>query len=224
MAESDFTPSRVFIHGAGRRGTAAWPHIAPDAGEFLSFSPESTVEEQVARLAKRVVTGHTIIYAHSIGAVPAVLAAVQRKPAALVLVEPALYDIARGDAAIERHIAVVTEARAQAAAGDLRAFWAIQRPLMFGGPIDFAEWERERPVAEHWASTNVPWGHGVRRGMLRDVPTLIVTGGWNEEYETIAAALADDGAQHTVLPGAQHRPMDLAEFLPTVLAFEESIG
>ncbi len=42
--------------------------------------------------------------------------------------------------------------------------------------------------------------------------TVVVTGGWNDEYEAVAAALAAVGAQHRVLPGARHRPQDTAEF------------
>src|SRR5690606_4592443 len=99
----------------------------------------------------------------------------------------------------------------------------ILRPLMFGGPFDPARWDAERPVAEQWAVTNLPWGHGVRRRMLSGIPTLVVTGRWNAEYETIATVLASDGAEHVALPGAQHRPMDVPGFAELVTAFEASL-
>ncbi|MGB3376761.1 MAG: hypothetical protein WBA87_16690 [Microbacterium sp.] len=214
---------RVHVHGAGRRGSDAWPGAASDAGEFVSFPAASTVSEQVELLVHDFGAAPAIVYAHSIGAVPVALAARRMRIAGLVLVEPALYDIARGEEPIERHIGIVTEARAQADAGDLRSFWAILRPLMFGGPFDPGAWEREQPAAERWARTNLPWGHGVRAGTLRGIPTLVVTGGWNDEYERIAQVLVGEGAQHLVIAGAQHRPMDLPAFTDAALGFEASL-
>ncbi|GAB3631429.1 hypothetical protein GCM10027421_07820 [Microbacterium shaanxiense] len=159
-------------------------------------------------------------------AVPAVLAAASGRldVAGLVLVEPALYDIARGEHAIERHIAIVTEARAQAAEGELHGFWAIFRPLMFGEAFDVDRWDAERAAAERWASSNVPWGHGVRSGMITGIPTLVVTGGWNDEYETIAGVLTRHGARHIVREGAAHRPQDLPGFATAVEEFLRSVG
>jgi hypothetical protein len=90
---------------------------------------------------------------------------------------------------------------------------------MFGGPFDAARWSEERPLAERWASTNLPWGHGVRAHALTGIPTLVVTGGWNTEYEEIAAVLAAHGAEHRVVHGAGHRPQDLPEFRPIVDRF-----
>ncbi|MEV8171302.1 hypothetical protein [Microbacterium sp. NPDC077486] len=90
--------------------------------------------------------------------------------------------------------------------GDLFGFWSILRPLMFGGPSARERWEDERVVAQRWATTNLPWGHGIRERCLAGVPTLVVTGGWNEEYEIIASRLVDVGADHMMLPGYAHRP------------------
>lgn len=215
--------SRLFIHGARRRGQDAWPGFSDDDGEFLSFRDGSTIAEQVSAIRRRCEMRRLTLFAHSIGAVPAALAVAEGVDAAgLVLVEPALYDIARGDAAIEQHIAAVTEARAQAALGDLRAFWAILRPLMFGGSFDHARWENEEPTATRWAETNVPWGHGVRPEMLTGVPTLIITGGWNPEYEAIAQVLAAQGAEHAVLSGAGHRPQDAPGFADLIAGFDSA--
>ena len=209
--------SRLYVHGGGRQGASAWPSQADAGGEFLTFGAMS-VAEQARLLAQR--PQRALVFAHSIGAVPAALSARAMTPKGLVFVEPALYDIARGHPAIERHIGIVTEARTQADAGNLRGFWAILRPLMFGGPFDAARWDDERPVAERWATTNLPWGHGVREDMLDGIPTLVVTGGWNDEYEVIAGVLAGRGARHVVLPGAQHRPQDVDGFAAVVAEFE----
>lgn len=222
MAGMDFRP--VYIHGAARRGVDAWPAADPGDGDFVAFGEGMTIPEQIEQLVQDHGSRPLLLFAHSIGAVPAVLAANRLQIAGMVLVEPALYDVVRGEETIERHIAIVTEARARSAAGDLRGFWAILRPLMFGGPFDPAAWHEERSVAERWAHTNLPWGHGVRREMLDGIRTLIVTGGWNDEYETIAEALASRGAEHRVLVGAQHRPQDLPGFRDIVAGFIRALG
>ena len=214
---------RLFIHGAGRRGAAAWPSFGASDGRFVSFAPDASIEDQVEELLD-LVDSPVLVFAHSIGAVPAVLAASEREDiVGLVLVEPALYDIARGRESIERHIGIVTEARSRADAGSLRGFWSILRPLMFGGPLDAARWGDERALAERWATTNLPWGHGIRARMISGIPTLVVTGGWNDEYEQIAGILQDVGATHVTLPGAQHRPQDLPDFARIVSGFEHAL-
>lgn len=214
---------RLYVHGGGRRGAEAWPHVAAPDARFVSFPDGLSVAQQTDALAGDVGPG-ALVFAHSIGAVPVALAARQLDAAGLVLIEPALYDLARGHEAIERHIGIVTEARALAAEGDLRGFWAILRPLMFGGPFDEALWDEEQALAERWAHTNLPWGHGVRGRMLDGIPCLVVTGGWNAEYEAIADVLTTRGARRLVLPGAQHRPQDLPGFGAAVQTFEESLA
>ncbi|WP_101845971.1 alpha/beta hydrolase [Zhihengliuella sp. ISTPL4] len=218
-------PHRVFLHGAGRRGIAAWPSQDPESGTFLSFPPDSSISAQADALVASERDRKPNLFAHSIGAVTAVRALADGlRVSGLVLVEPALYDIARGAAPIERHIAVVTEARARAADDDLYGFWSILRPLMFGGPATRERWEDERAVAQRWATTNLPWGHGIRTRSLHGVPMLVVTGGWNEEYELIGRRLVDVGAHHVVLSGFAHRPQDHPDFPAAVAAFERSLA
>ncbi len=78
--------------------------------------------------------GDVVVIAHSLGAVPAALAyrAGDISASHMVLLEPALYDIARGEDAIERHVISMIEAREHAGRGDLFAYWQIVGPLMFG--------------------------------------------------------------------------------------------
>lgn len=38
------------------------------------------------------------------------------------------------------------------------------------------------------------------------IPTLVLTGGWNDEYEEIARRII--GAEHRVVTGFAHRPQD----------------
>jgi pimeloyl-ACP methyl ester carboxylesterase len=214
---------RVFVHGSGRRGIEAWPEMDASTGEFLRLTQGLSIADQVSALRSRCERRRVIVFAHSIGAIPAVIAARDLDLAALVLIEPALYDIARGDAAVERHIGIVTEARSVAEAGDLPGFWAMMRPLMFGGPFDGALWDEERALAARWACTNLPWGHGARAQMVDGIPTLVVTGGWNDEYEQIARVLRDRGARHEIVPGHGHRPQDSSRFTDVVGAFESTL-
>lgn len=215
----EMPPEHVFVHGAGRRGTDAWPRIDAADGDFVSFTPDSAISTQVSELLSARAHARTLFVAHSIGAVPTVLAAAHLDVAGMVLVEPALYDISRGHASVERHIAIVTEARALAAAGDLRGFWMMLRPAMFGGSFRPEQWDAEQALAQRWARTALPWGHGVRERMLHGIPTLVVTGGWNDEYEQIAADLTRGGAAHEILSGHGHRPQDAPGFRELVSSF-----
>lgn len=131
---------------------------------------------------------------------------------ALVLVEPALYDVARGDPAIERHIAVMETARRAYESHGLRGYWRIVRPLLFGGEFDEACWASEQGPASQFLTVQPPWGFGIAAADITGIPTVVVTGGWNDEYEAIAAALVAEGAEHRVLTGAQHRPQDVPSF------------
>ncbi len=186
---------------------------------FVDFGSSLTMEAKVDSLAALTPPDATVV-AHSAGAVPVVLAIAQNRirVSALVLAEPALYDVARGAPEIERHIEAMTAARRHADAGDLRGFWEIVRPVMFGAPADSEAWGSERELATRFASAELPWGHHVTAGMIADVPTLVVTGGWNAEYEAIASALVAAGAAHITLTGNEHRPQDHPDFERTVRA------
>lgn len=211
---------RVYVHGAGRPGREAWPRASTADATFLDLASATTVEAKILALKHQTPDGSTLL-AHSAGAVPAVRAIASREVSItdLVLVEPALYDIARGMPEIERHVGAMTEARARSEAGDLFGFWSIVRPLMFGGPADMATWDSEREGAARFASIELPWGHGVTPDMIAGVPTLVITGGWNDEYEAIAAVLASHGALHRQLVGNDHRPQDHPDFESVVHDF-----
>lgn len=181
------------------------------------------MQEKIDALA-HLTSGTPIVIAHSAGAVPAVLAIMQSRisVARLVLLEPALYDIARGVSAIEKHIGTMTEARNRADEGDLFGFWSLVRPMMFGGPPDTKKWATERETADRFATMEPPWGHGVTADMVATLPTLVITGAWNDEYEAIAEVLAANGAIHRQLIGHQHRPQDHPDFEVLVQDFLDS--
>ncbi len=208
---------RVYIHGAGRTGRDAWPNASPDDALFAEFDSALSLDARVDEIAILTLPAAVVI-AHSAGAVPSVLAVSRRKmsPRALVLVEPALYDVARGAPAIERHIERMTVARRRADAGDLFGFWEIVRPMMFGAAAERDAWDAEHERASRFAAIDLPWGHGIAARALTGIPTLVVTGAWNDEYEAIGAALADAGATHVALAGYGHRPQDHPHFEDTV--------
>ena len=214
---------KVYVHGAGRVGHDAWPLMSHDDALFIELSHELRFDEKARELA-RLSPSHAVLIAHSAGAITAGLA-IDRfavSPEALVLVEPALFDLARGSKAVERHIGAVTDARRHAIQGDLFGFWQRLRPIFFGGPADAGAWANERHAAEKFAAMELPWGHGIDAESIGQVPTLVVTGAWNDEYEEIAAELTRYGARHVQLAGFQHRPQDSPDFADMVDDFVRS--
>lgn len=210
------------MHGAGREGRAAWPAQAEAGAVFADHSAASTAEHKAELVGDQHPGGDdVVVVAHSLGAVPVALCrASGRLPAArIVLVEPALFDVARGDPAVEAHILPMTEARARAAAGDLFGYWRIVAPLMFGREATRETWIEDEPRARQFAALEPPWGHGIDSSVLAATPTLVITGGWNPEYEAIAEVLADAGVSHVHLVGARHRPQDLPEFEDVLAGF-----
>lgn len=221
---SDGRPVRVYVHGSGRTGADAWPQAPLTDAVFVELDPEASPSRQATAIADAAPANTPTVIAHSSGTVPVVLAVADGslRIHRLVLVEPALYDIARGVPAIERHIAAMTAARTRAQGGDLPGYWAIVRPLMFGGPSEAARWEDEEPLARRFSRLTPPWGHGISAPMIEGIATLVVTGGWNGEYEAIAAVLARHGAEHRTLAGHGHRPQDDPGFAQLVEDFVAS--
>ncbi|MCD2497438.1 alpha/beta hydrolase [Microbacterium nymphoidis] len=209
---------RLHIHSPGRSGPRAWPS-APGDARFIALRADEPARDAASELAKVGLDDSTeAVFAHSYLAIPAALA-VRESSVALVLVEPAFYDIARGHRDIESHISTIEHARLQLAAGDLWGYWTAIRPLMFGGPAQEVTWEEERAAAAEFARRTLPWGHGLRAEHLNAPRILVVTGGWNDEYEAIAGRLVDAGASHVVLPGHGHRAQDHPRFAEVASAF-----
>jgi len=213
---------RVYLHGSGRSGRDAWPSAPAADAAFADVAAMDGNDAKIAELS-RITPQGAVLFAHSAGAVPAVLA-IDRKAVsveALVLLEPALYDVARGMPAIEQHIDAITHARTLADAGDLYGFWREVRPVMFGGPAEQEKWAVEEALAARFASVELPWGHAVTPDMIEGVRTLVITGGWNAEYEAIADVLVTHAATHQQLVGNEHRPQDHPDFEAAVQRFLE---
>lgn len=178
-----------------------------------------------ARVVAEVAQGApVVVVAHSLGAVVAAVAVRMRRLEAsrFVLVEPALYDLARGAEPIEHHIGLVALARHRAQNGDLYGYWEIVSPLMFGQPASPDRWAGEHAFVERFAEMESPWGHGIKTDLFGHTPTLVVTGAWSDEYEVIADRLVQVGAQHVQLLGNKHRVQDHPDFNALVDAFDRA--
>ena len=108
----------IFLHGSGTGGAEGWPVQAAAAEptwQFMSRHPDGDLAERdagrlIGLLADSGCAGNVV--ASSYGGNAAVLA-LQRRPdlvAALVLAEPATFDLARGAAAVEEHIVAMEPA------------------------------------------------------------------------------------------------------------------
>jgi hypothetical protein len=203
---------RLYVHGAGRAGSEAWPAQEASGAVFADHSRQLDMSSKARAVVEQAPSNPLAVVAHSLGATVVAVALEEIRPQRLVLVEPALYDIARGHEAIEGHVGQMTRAREHAAAGDLYGYWEIVSPMMFGLPASRDRWEEEQDRAEWMAAIEPPWGHGLTAGQFGDVPTLVVTGDWNQEYEAVATRLTEVGARHVHLPGYQHRPQDHPDF------------
>lgn len=189
---------------------------------FADHSSASTAAHKAELVTEQHPGGEdVVVVAHSLGAVPVALshASGQVSAARMVLLEPALYDLARGESAIEAHIGPMTEARALAGEGDLFGYWRVVAPLMFGREATRESWTEDEPRARKLASLEPPWGHDIDAAVFAGTPTLVVTGDWNPEYEAIAQVLTDAGAAHVHLVGARHRPQDLPQFEDVLAGF-----
>ena len=202
----------VFVPGSGSAGADAWPVQAADPaleafGCVYAAGGAGAVDEIVALLADE--GGHVV--AHSSGAVPALRVA-QRHPSllrSLVLCEPAAFAAARGGPLVEAHVATMSTAFALAdeASVDDVAFATVFLERLRGTPPDPADPETAA-FGRRLRSSPPPWDDALDRTVVGRVPTLVLTGGWNDLYDEVADALCAAGARRAVLTGHGHRPQD----------------
>lgn len=212
---------RYYVHGAGRSGKQAWPAQNREEATFADHGRANRMAEKAQIVADQAPAAPYSVITHSLGAVATILALRdhQLRPTSLVLVEPALYDVARGHAAIEAHIEPMTRAFDKAACGELFGYWQIVKPVMFGEAATLDTWRQDRQVAARMAGLEAPWGHAIDPSFVRSVPTLVVTGGWNQQYQAIAEVLRGHGARSIALVGQGHRVQDHPHFPHTLSEF-----
>ncbi len=224
MAE---TGAFVFLHASNRTVDRAWPVASglPDARFARMPGYDSEAAEPVpfdqdaweSRLL-RACPDSAVVVAHSFGG-PVAMRAAARRPdlvRALVLFEPAAYALARGTAPVEEHIRRVQPVLDRAGSLDAATF-----AVAFGNAVSGRSGTSAPTTAEGLLAAErqrmVPGPWTLDTPDRTSVPTLVVTGGWNDEYETIAAHI--DGAAHVVLAGHGHRPQEHRDATRVVLDF-----
>jgi len=78
--------------------------------------------------------------------------------------------------------------------------------------VELPTTDHQNLAAERLRLVASPWEAPVDICLVARVPTLVLTGGWNAEYEATARALRHVGAEHRVLAGAGHRRHDDGRF------------
>lgn len=197
-------------------GADAWPHQAAEAEPGWLFLPRAGLADDADRDSHRILDllregGGGQVVAHSFGANAALLAA-RREPSlvhSLALLEPACFDLARGNPAVEEHIAAM--APVFEVADDPKVstheFSRLFAQAMGTEPPDLSDDELEQRV-RRLRALRPPWDVGLRPD--QDLPrrTLVITGGRSPLYEQTAASLARLGARHRTFEGAGHRVQD----------------
>lgn len=224
MADEVTGAGIVFLHASNRSTARAWSAVGGLPGARFAVMPGYDSTEPVwfdqdrweHRLLEACGTGAAIA-AHSFGAPVAMRAAVRRPDVvrALVLFEPGAYALARGNPAVEDHVRrvqpVLDRASELPPAEFAVAFTAAVSRRTIASPTragDLLAAERQRRLPGPW-TLDTPGCIGV--------PTLVVTGGWNDEYEAIASRIV--GARHVTLVGHGHRPQDHPDAAGVVRAF-----
>lgn len=217
----------VFVHGSGRAAAEAWPLQAqwPNAtfltrpGFAEGDAPQPTDVDAESRLVNEACGGGSHVIAHSYGAIAALAAAGRTDTAvrALVLCEPAAFSLGRGRPAIEAHVAAVDPVmRAGLPPADLSVALLTALGVMDPKPPSTAE---ALLAAERTALQVPPWDVVLDPSVIGRIPTLVVTGNWNAEYEELADVLVELGARHEHLEGHGHRPQDAGGFRELVEEF-----
>lgn len=208
----------VFAHGSGRAGAENWPQQSTLRGEafFLTFPgygtdpPTATDIDAWVQTILDACSEPAHLIAHSYGAIAAILAASHRpdRYRSLLLFEPAAYSLARGRASIEVHVRRLTPVMDQAPTLDAVTFWPRFMAALTGTTPPAPSTQAELVVAERFRLLSPPWSHSLPTAIFGVVPTLVVTGDWNAEYEDIAKSLVLLGAEHRHLVGHGHRVAD----------------
>lgn len=219
-------PRLLFAHGSAEAGAAAFPaQVAafPSASfpVLPGYGGEAPAVGDVAAAAHSLALatgGVDGVVGYSYGGVVAAMAACMEQPAALVLVEPALFQLSRDRLATRRLIERLEPVYLDASLTDETFERAFLRALT-GEEVDAAATADALRSSRRSRLHGAPWRHAIDPGCLAETRMLVLTGGWNEEYEEVAAALVALGARHEVLPGHGHRVVDHPECSDRIRSF-----
>lgn len=148
------------------------------------------------------------VVASSFGAIAAIAAAGIKETAvrSLVLIEPAAFSLGRHLTAVEAHIDAV-EPVIRAAPTMTGAQFLVALYTAFGITDPQPPVTRAALVAaERMRLQRAPWDAELNSAVFSDIPTLVITGNWNAEYEELAVRLVELGATHRHVEGFRHNP------------------
>lgn len=203
--------SLAFVHGLGRVGRANWPLQTESFADaaFVTlpgFGEEPPVAGDVDAAATRILDSLEpggVVVAHSYGALAAVHAAAKTgagRIGALVLCEPALYSLP--GAAVAAHNARMKPVFDAAADLSTEVFWDQFMLALTGRTAEPLIDEASRNDAERARLQPPPWELEIAEGLFERVPTLVVTGSWNDEYERSRTRSFGAAARMSCLTGA----------------------
>lgn len=216
----------LFAHGAGAAGPAAFPAQAaafPRASfpVLPGYGDEAPTVGDVARGAHELALAGAdadAVVGFSYGGVVALMAAAMEAPRALVLIEPAAFQVARDRPSCAALIARLEPIYLDATLTD-ETFERAMLTALTGSDPGEARTPEQLRSSRRARLHGAPWRHPVDASVVGEVPTLVLTGGWNAEYEEVAAALVEHGAEHEVLAGHGHRVIDHPECSERIRAF-----
>lgn len=222
----------VFVHGSGEFGAAAWPRQHGLSLEFdclylrrHGFSaveepaPTDHVRDQAIILEALGAGGHVV--AHSQGAVPAMMLAVERPDVVrtLTLIEPACLSLTVGLPATAAHVALMAPLFDDRGLMSDEEFLQTFVRRVFAADAPAPATADARRDAARLRLQAPPWEAPL--SIVPGVPTLVLTGGWEPLYEEVAEYLAGTGAVHRIAPGG-HRPHDTVQGDAHIRAFLRS--
>lgn len=216
----------VFVHGSGDAGRAAFPQQAaafPDAAfpVLPGYGDEAPAIGDIATAARAIALDATSadgIVGFSYGGVVAAIASALEPPRSLVLVEPALFQLSADRPASRRLVERLEPVYRDESLTDETFARAFARALD-GRDVGPARTPEALRASRRDRLHGAPWRHAVDPAAIAATPTLVLTGGWNDEYEEVAAALVELGARHEVLPGHGHRVVDHPRCSERIRAF-----
>ncbi|WIE81464.1 alpha/beta hydrolase [Curtobacterium sp. MCSS17_016] len=218
----------VFLHASNRPFERAWPVAAGLSESTAAVMPGYAPDEEAQpfsqdRWEEQLLDAcgdGAIVVAHSFGG-PVAMRAAARAPErvlGLILLEPAAYALAVDQPAVADHIARVQPVLARAATMSPAQFIAAFQEAVTGTPATTAS-EIDVLAASRQQRLPGPWTLDTPR--RTGVPTLVVTGGWNAEYEAIADTMTD--VEHIILTGHGHRPQDHPDLVAVARDFIERV-
>lgn len=218
-------PPVLLVHGSVRNGAMCWGGQRPLAERWRlrivdrrGFFPNPPAggedyDRDADDVAELLGDGAHLV-GHSYGGLVSLLATARRPEAvrSLTVIEPPVFDVARGVAAVDELIAAF-DGLWDDAPEDPRAFLSAFLPLV-GSSLTLPD-QLPPPLAQNVTELRTsrrPWQAELPLEQLRaaGVPTMVVSGGHHPAFEAVCDALHEAlGGHREVLQGAGHTVPDL---------------